>query len=182
MDLCKASIHKYDTALSVVLGRNLEAIVVDEEKTAIDCIEYMRNQRAGQATFIPLDTIQVKPVNDKFRAFGKGVRLAVDIVQHEPAIERAIHHACGSALVCDSMEIARNVCYEKGQEVKGDLKFILSVLLLLRVYSAPAVTLEGTVIHKSGLITGGRSTHATTKKWNEKDVEGGLMSFLDVSH
>ena len=125
MDLCKASLHKYDTALSVVLGRNLEAIVVDEEKTAIDCIEYMRNQRAGQATFIPLDTIQVKPVNDKFRAFGKGVRLAVDIVQHEPAIERAIHHACGSALVCDSMEIARNVCYEKGQEVKGDLKLIL---------------------------------------------------------
>jgi structural maintenance of chromosome 1 len=105
--------------LTVVLGRNLEAIVVDEEKTAIDCIEYMRNQRVGQATFIPLDTIQVKPANDKFRTFAKGVRLAVDIVEHEPAIERAIHHACGSALICDSMDIARNVCYEKGQEVKG---------------------------------------------------------------
>ena len=72
----------------------------------------MRNQRAGQATFIPLDTIQDKPVNDKF----------------------------------------------------------------------PITTLEGTVIHKSGLITGGRSTHATTTKWNAKDVEGGSMSFLDISH
>ncbi|CAA7261205.1 unnamed protein product [Cyclocybe aegerita] len=138
---------------SHLLGRNIDAIVVDEEKTAIDCIEYMRNQRAGQATFIPLDTIQVKPINDKFRAFGKGVRLAVDVVQHEPAIERAIHHACGNALVCDNMEVARYVCYEKGQEVK-------------------AVTLEGTVIHKSGLITGGRSTHANSKKWDEKDVQG----------
>ena len=105
--------------MTVVLGRNLEAIVVDEEKTAIDCIEYMRNQRVGQATFIPLDTIQVKLANDKFRTFAKGVRLAVDIVEHEPAIERAIHHACGSALICDSMDIARTVCYEKGQEVKG---------------------------------------------------------------
>ena len=97
VDLCKASLHKYDTALSVVLGRNLEAIVVDEEKTAIHCIEYMRNQCASQTAFLPLDTIQVKPVNDKFRAFEKGVRLAVDIVQHEPVIERAIHLPCGSA-------------------------------------------------------------------------------------
>jgi len=32
----------------------------------------MRNQRAGQATFIPLDTIQVKPINDKLRTFAKG--------------------------------------------------------------------------------------------------------------
>ena len=81
----------------------------------------MRNQRAGQATFIPLDTIQVKPINDKFRSFAKGARLAVDVVQYEPAIERAIHHACGNALVCDTMEVARYVCYDKGQEVKGNV-------------------------------------------------------------
>jgi chromosome segregation ATPase len=79
----------------------------------------MRNQRAGQATFIPLDTIQVKPINDKFRAFAKGARLAVDVIQYEPVMERAIHHACGNALVCDTMEVARYICYEKGQEVKG---------------------------------------------------------------
>ncbi|KAF8638669.1 hypothetical protein AX17_002030 [Amanita inopinata Kibby_2008] len=152
IDLCKPIQRKYETAVSVILGRNIDAIVVDEEKTAIDCIEYMRNQRAGQATFIPLDSIQVKPINDKFRSFAKGARLAVDVVQYEPAVERAIHHACGNALVCDSMEVARYVCYEKGQEIK-------------------AVTLEGTVIHKSGLITGGRSTHSN-KKWDEKDVQG----------
>ena len=120
VDLCKPTQRKYDTAVSVVLGRNIDAIVVDEEKTAIDCIEYMRNQRAGQATFIPLDTIQVKPINDKFRAFAKGARLAVDVIHYDPAVERAMHHACGNALVCDTMEVARYVCYEKGQEVKGE--------------------------------------------------------------
>ncbi|KAI0290144.1 hypothetical protein BC826DRAFT_1106624 [Russula brevipes] len=153
VDLCKPTQRKYETAISVILGRNIDAVVVDEERTAIDCIEYMRNQRAGQATFIPLDTIQVKPINDKFRAFAKGARLAVDVIQYEPAMERAIHHACGNALVCDTMEVARYVCYEKDQEVK-------------------AVTLEGTIIHKSGLITGGRSTHENGKKWEEKDIQG----------
>lgn len=34
-----------------------------------------------------------------------------------------------------------------------------------------AVTLEGTVIHKSGLITGGRSTHESGKKWEEQEVQ-----------
>ncbi|KAF8214101.1 condensin complex subunit SMC1 [Mycena galopus ATCC 62051] len=153
VDLCKPAQRKYETAVSVVLGWNIDAIVVDTEKIAIDCIEYMRNQRVGQATFIPLDTIQAKPINDKFRSFAKGARLAVDVIQYEPAVERAMHHACGNALVCDTMEVARYVCYEKGQEVK-------------------AVTLEGTIIHRSGLITGGKSTHNSGKKWDEKDVQG----------
>ncbi|KAL4079656.1 RecF/RecN/SMC [Scleroderma citrinum] len=153
VDLCKPTQRKYETAVSVVLGRNIDAVVVDEEKTAIECIEYLRTQRAGQATFLPLDTISVKPVNDKFRSFAKGARLAVDVIQYEPAVERAMQHACGNALVCDSMEVAKYVCWEKGQEVK-------------------AVTLEGTVIHKSGLMTGGRSTHGSGKKWEEKDVQG----------
>ena len=38
--------------------------------------------------------------------------------------------------------------------------------------NALAVTLEGTIIHKSGLITGGRSTHGSGKKWEDKDVQG----------
>lgn len=85
----------------------------------------MRNQRSGQATFIPLDTIQVKPINDKFRAFAKGTRLAVDVVQYEqPAIQRAVHHVCGNAVVCDTLEVAKYVCYEKGQEVKGASRLV----------------------------------------------------------
>ena len=31
--------RKYETAVSVILGRNIDAVVVDEEKTAIECIE-----------------------------------------------------------------------------------------------------------------------------------------------
>ncbi|KAH7103427.1 condensin complex subunit SMC1 [Auriculariales sp. MPI-PUGE-AT-0066] len=152
VDLCKPTQRKFEVAVGVVLGRNIDAVVVDTEKTAIECIEYMRNQRVGQATFIPLDTIRVKPINDKFRSFAKGARLAVDVIQFDPTVERAMHHACGNALVCDSMEVARYICYDKGQEVK-------------------AVTLEGTVIHKSGLITGGRSTQGSGKKWEEADVQ-----------
>nr|WJN25068.1 condensin complex subunit [Pseudozyma thailandica] len=153
VDLCKPVQRKYDTAISTVLGRNTDAIIVDQEKTAIDCIEYLRNTRAGQATFLPLDRIQAKPINDRLRSIARGARLAVDVIQFDASIERAIHHACGNALVCDTMDIARSVVYEKKVEAK-------------------AVTLEGTVIHKSGLITGGQSSTSGAKRWEEREVQG----------
>ena len=55
--LVKPKQKKYTTAVSTVLGRHHNAVVVGTEKTAKDCIDYLKAQRAGQATFIPLDTI-----------------------------------------------------------------------------------------------------------------------------
>ena len=141
----------------------------------------MRNQRAGQATFIPLDTIQVKPINDKFRSFAKGARLAVDVIQFDPAVERAMHHACGNALVCDTMEIARFVCYDKEQEVKGMLRQFIGPYKVPYLVVHIAVTLDGTVIHKSGLITGGKSTHGNGRKWEEQEVQGNYSTILSIS-
>lgn len=79
----------------------------------------MRQQRAGQATFIPLDTIQVKAVPEKLRNFARGARLAIDCVEFDASLERAVQHACGSAMICDTMDVAKYICYEKRQEVKG---------------------------------------------------------------
>lgn len=39
IDLCKPTARRYETAVMTVLGRNIDAVVVDQEKTAIDCIE-----------------------------------------------------------------------------------------------------------------------------------------------
>lgn len=152
-DLCKPTQRKYDAAVAVVLGRHLDAIVVDREKTAIECIQLLREQRSGHATFLPLDTLVVKPVNDRLRSLSKGARLACDIVQYDEVIERAIQYVCGSDLVCDTMEIAKHICYEMGQQVK-------------------AVALDGTVFHKSGLITGGQSgIGPSARRWEERVVD-----------
>ncbi|KAI8911697.1 RecF/RecN/SMC [Gorgonomyces haynaldii] len=153
VDLCKPSQRKYDHAVSVCLGKNMDAIVVDSEKTAIECIRYMREQRAGQATFLPLDTIQVKPVNEKYRTFVKGARLAVDVIQFEAIAERAVQYAVGNTIIADSMEISKHIVYDKRQEVK-------------------VVSLDGGVIHKTGMITGGVNESMNgAKRWEEKEIE-----------
>ena len=65
-----------------------------------------------------------------------------------------MQHACGSALVCDTLAVARHVCYERGQDVK-------------------AVTLDGTVIHKSGQMSGGASSGGSgSRGWSDNEAEG----------
>ncbi|KAI9209027.1 RecF/RecN/SMC [Polychytrium aggregatum] len=153
VDLCKPTQRKYDVAASIILGRNIDAVIVDDEKTAIECIKYLKDQRAGQGTFLPLDGIVAKPINEKYRSFAKGARLAIDIIQFDPQYERVFRYVCGSGLVCDTLEVARSICYDKNEDVK-------------------AVTLDGTVIHKSGLITGGQSgVTKDARRWEERELD-----------
>ncbi|KAL1311146.1 hypothetical protein AAFC00_001348 [Neodothiora populina] len=152
--LCKPKQKKYNVAVSTVLGRHHDSVVVDTEKTAKDCIQYLRDQRAGQATFIPLDTIMHKPPNANLKGMHRGMRLALDTIDYENAVERAVSYACGNSIVCDDLAIARYLCYERNVEAK-------------------AVTLDGTVIHKGGLMTGGQGSNdqRNARKWEGTEVE-----------
>ena len=152
-ELCKPRQKKYGDAVSTVLGRHFDSVVVDTEKTAKDCIQYLRDQRAGQATFIPLDTIQVKTPNPKLKGMHSGMRMAIDTIEYDNAYERAMSYACGNAVVCDDLAIAKYICYDKGVEAK-------------------AVTLDGIIIHRGGLITGGRGPgQQNSRRWDEAAVE-----------
>ncbi|KAL1954619.1 hypothetical protein VTO42DRAFT_860 [Malbranchea cinnamomea] len=152
-DLCQPKQKKYAEAVSTVLGRHFDAIVVDNEKTAKECIQHLRDQRAGQATFIPLETIQVKAMNSNLKGMHRGMRPAIETVDYDNSVARAITYACGNAIVCDDLETAKYLCYERGLDAK-------------------AVTLDGTVIHKGGLMTGGRGPgQPQHKRWEDSDLE-----------
>ena len=151
-ELCRPRQKKFEEAVSTVLGRHLDAIVVDDEKTARECIQFLRDQRRGQATFIPLDTIQGTTINSNLKGIHTGTRMAIDIIDYEKALDPAMSYVCGNAVVCDDLSIARFLCYDRGVEAK-------------------AVTLDGTVIHKGGLMTGGRGKAQNTKRWEDADVE-----------
>ncbi|KAJ3336822.1 Structural maintenance of chromosomes protein 1 [Gonapodya sp. JEL0774] len=155
IDLCRPTKREWEIAVGIILGRNAESIVVDTQKTAIDCIQYLKDQQLGQFTFLPLDSILVKTIDEKYRNFARGARLAIDCIQFESQFERAMIYSCGDAMVADDLKIARFICYEKRQEVK-------------------AVTLDGTLINKNGNITGGGSASASkdSARWEDKEVEG----------
>lgn len=152
-DLCKPKQKKYAEAVSTVLGRHFDAVVVDDERTAKDCIQHLRDTRSGQATFIPLDTIQAKAFNSSLKGMHKNMRPAIETVDFDQSVSRAISYACGNSIVCDELATAKYLCYERGVDAK-------------------AVTLDGTVIHKGGLMTGGRGPgREQSRRWEDTEVD-----------
>lgn len=151
-ELCKPIEKRFQTAVSTVLGRNFDSVIVENEKTAIDSIAYLKQQRRGQATFIPLDTIQFTAPSSNIRNQHKGCRMALDTINYDRSLERAMSYVCGNAVVCDDMKIAKYICWEKRNDVK-------------------AVTIDGSIIHKGGNMTGGQGGKQDTRRWEDTEVE-----------
>jgi structural maintenance of chromosome 1 len=154
IDLVKPVHSKYHTSVSIVLGNNINSVVVDNESTAIECIKYMKEQRVGQAKFIPLSTIKTQPIQEKYRTIAKGARLAYEAIECDESIQQAVYYACGNTLITDSVNVAKEIVYQKEEEVK-------------------CVALDGTIIHRGGQITGGGadlSESEAKRKWQEKEI------------
>ena len=54
----------------LLLTQHMDAIVVDTKAVVLECLSYMRTNKVGSATFIPLDAIKVKPLNERLRSLG----------------------------------------------------------------------------------------------------------------
>ena len=151
-ELCKPKQKKYGDAVSTALGRHFDAIVVDNQKTAEECITYLKEQRRGISEFIPLETIVTTPIDSNLKGMHRGTRMAIDTIDFDKSVVRAMEFACGNAIVCDDLSIARYICYEKNVQAK-------------------AVTLDGTIIHKGGLMTGGRGRDQNRRRWDDAEVD-----------
>ncbi|GMF33517.1 unnamed protein product [Phytophthora lilii] len=154
VDLCKPIQRKYNMAVTVATGKHMDAIVVTDYRTGQDCIQYLRDSRAGSAQFIPLDKIRVKPINERFRGLGNNIKMVVDVIECDAEIEPALHYAVGDTVVCDSIDVARDLCFRQNEKVK-------------------AVTLDGMVVSKNGSMTGGKTQSDLRRagRWDEKEVE-----------
>lgn len=70
IDLCQPTQKKYQIAVTKVLGKNMDAIIVDSEKTGRDCIQYIKEQRGEPETFLPLDYLEVQTdFNKQFKSW-----------------------------------------------------------------------------------------------------------------
>ena len=150
-----ADTHMKMFVILKVMGRNMDAIVVDTEATGRECIKYLKEQRFEPETFIPLDSVRTKPLNETLREIRDpyGVKLVFDVIKFEPpAIKKALLYACGNALVCESTEDARLVAFGGNQRLK-------------------AVSLNGTMFEKSGVLSGGLGDlKAKARRWDEKSL------------
>lgn len=154
-DLCQPTQDRYREAIAVIFGKMMDAIIVDNSNTGRQCIEYLKDQRVGVGTFIPLSEIRGRPIDESLRRLGGTSRLAIDVLKHRDFITNAVLYVTANAVVCDTLDEARYIRYEGGQKIK-------------------ICTLDGTLINKAGFMTGGKAradVDRGARKWDRAQIE-----------
>ncbi|CAL5001681.1 unnamed protein product [Urochloa decumbens] len=153
-NLCKLPQQKYNVAVTVAMGKFMDAVVVEDENTGKECIEYLRRQRLPPQMFIPLQSVHVKPIIEKLRTLGGSAQLVFDVIQvNNRAFEKAVLYAVGNTLICDNLNEAKTLSWS-GERYK-------------------VVTIDGTLLTKSGTMTGGASgrMEVRSNKWDDSKIE-----------
>ncbi|OPJ80705.1 structural maintenance of chromosomes protein 1B [Patagioenas fasciata monilis] len=152
LDLCHPIHKKYQLAVTKVFSRYMTAIVVATEKTAKDCIRFLKQERAEPETFLALDYLDVRPINEKLREI-KGAKMLVDVVQTPFApLKKVIQFVSGNGLVCETVKEAKQIAFDGPVRLK-------------------TVALDGTLFLKSGVISGGSSDlRVKARCWDEKEM------------
>ncbi|XP_074839796.1 structural maintenance of chromosomes protein 1B isoform X2 [Carettochelys insculpta] len=153
LDLCHPIHKKYQLAVTKVFGKYMSAIVVATEKIARDCIRFLKEERAEPETFLALDYLDIKPINEKLREI-KGSKMMIDVVQTPFApLKKVIQFVCGNGLVCETVKEARQIAFDGPVRLK-------------------TVSLDGTLFLKSGVISGGSSDlKFKARYWDEKEMK-----------
>ncbi|HOW34165.1 MAG TPA: chromosome segregation protein SMC [Methanoregulaceae archaeon] len=121
---------EYTTALNVAAGAKLHYVVVEDDGVATSAIRYLKDQKLGRLTFLPLSKLKPGPIPE---AGGKGIiGPAVRMLEFKPQFEPAFRVVFGGTMVVESLEVGRR---------------------LLGKYRM--VTPEGELLEKSGAMTGG---------------------------
>ena len=128
----------YETAIETALGGSIQNVVTKDEKTAKQMIEYLKTNRFGRATFLPMTSIVPKSLPEKEKILKeKGViGIASELVRHAPEFDRLGEYLLGRVVVTDSMD--------------NGLKLAKKYRYTLRI-----VTLEGESLNPGGSISGG---------------------------
>ncbi len=121
---------EYTTALNVAAGGKLHYVVVEDDEVAASAIRYLKDQKLGRLTFLPLSKLKPAPLPEPS---GKGtIGLAVKMLEFKPQFEPAFRVVFGGTMVVESLEA--------GRRMLGKFRM---------------VTPEGELLEKSGAMTGG---------------------------
>lgn len=157
LNLCKPIHKRYNIAITKIMGKSMEAIVVDSERTGRQCIQYLKDQMLEPETFLPLDYIASKPIKERLRNIQSppNVKLIYDVIKFEPQdVREAVLFATNNALVCETAADANRVAFELGDGQRYD-----------------AVSLDGTFYQKCGFISGGSlELERRARRWDEKEI------------
>ena len=130
----------YQTALEIALGASSQHIIVEDEKAATKAIDFLKRNRAGRATFLPLTTIKARTISsqnqDAIAASPGFLGMADELVSFDKRLEAIFKNLLATTAIFDTVEHARAAARQVRYQVR-------------------MVTLDGTELRTGGSYAGG---------------------------
>ncbi len=152
-DLIKTD-KKYETAIETALGGSIQNIVTEDEETAKRMVQYLKENKYGRATFLPLTSVRQRSMNRNERALSyEGViGMANTLVKTDPAYEGIMAYLLGRVIVADHIDHAVALAREFN-------------------YSLHIVTLEGEHLSPGGSISGGAFRNSSNLLGRKREID-----------
>ena len=100
----------YETALSVAAGSKMQAVVVDDDQVAADAIAYLKKEKLGRVTFLPLTKMMGgKPRAKAIMSEKDSEGYAIDLISFNQKYYNAFWYVLGDTLVVKDMDTARRI-------------------------------------------------------------------------
>lgn len=130
----------YQTALEIALGASSQHIIVEDEHAATKAIDFLKRNRAGRATFLPLTTIKARTISsqnqDAIAASPGFLGMADELVTFDNRLEAIFKNLLATTAIFDTVEHARAAAHQVRYQVR-------------------MVTLDGTELRTGGSYAGG---------------------------
>ena len=130
----------YQTALEIALGASSQHIIVEDEESATKAIDFLKRNRAGRATFLPLTTIKARTISsqnqDAIAASPGFLGMADELVSFDKRLEAIFKNLLATTAIFDTVEHARAAARQVRYQVR-------------------MVTLDGTELRTGGSYAGG---------------------------
>ncbi len=145
---------RYETAVETALGGNIRNVVTDDEDTAKKMISYLKENRYGRVTFLPITAVAAPESIPAKKALSEPgvIGLADTLVETDAAYERIVAYLLGRVLVVDTVDHA--VAIAKKYH-----------------YSLRIVTLEGESLMPGGSISGGAFKNSSSLLSRSREIE-----------
>ncbi len=129
---------KYETAIETTLGSKLQNVVVENDKTAQQCIEYLKENKSGRATFLPIQSLKTygRINTTQFEQKTGYLGLALDFVSFKDKFQKVMEYLLASTIISKDLDSAIEISNIINKKYK-------------------LVTLEGDVIYPGGSVSGG---------------------------
>ncbi len=145
---------KYETAIETALGGNIQNIVTEDESTAKKMIGFLKQNRLGRATFLPLTSVSAKgnPKNETLLDEEGVLGIANRLVKCDKKYDEVAAYLLGRVLVVDTIDHA-------------------IALAKKNHYSLHIVTLEGEYLSPGGSMTGGAFKNSSNLLARKREIE-----------